>query len=173
MHAAAAAAAQGSTLAVDTPFLQQLTQTRNAQAAAQPFPQQLAQAGNTQQAAAQPDQVQGLPHSMLTSPPSTASTASTAAQFLQEEAPLAVRPVVPAASPMPGLTSTCAGLIPQALVVNCNGNPGIFLRARHAVQCMCLPCQALRPTQPPATWVMSPAEFERHSGSKNKKAMRR
>lgn len=122
-----------------------------------PFSQQLAQAGNAQAAA----QGQHLPHSQLMTP-------STAAQLLQEEVP--VRPDVPATSPVIG----SAGVGPAALLVTCNGNPRIYLQARQGMQCMCLPCQAQRPMQPQADWVMSPTQFERHSGlPSHKNCMRR
>lgn len=62
--------------------------------------------------------------------------------------------------------------LPQALNVSCNGNLGLYLLARRGVQCMCLPCQADRTTQPQAAWIMSPTEFERHSGMPTAKKWR-
>ena len=61
---------------------------------------------------------------------------------------------------------------PQALNVCCNGNYGIYLIARRGVQCMCLPCQSQRAALPVAAWIMSPTEFERHSGMPTAKKWR-
>lgn len=62
--------------------------------------------------------------------------------------------------------------IPQALNVCCNGNYGIYLLARRGVQCMCAQCQSDRAAQPSGGWIMSPTEFERHSGMPTAKKWR-
>jgi hypothetical protein len=62
--------------------------------------------------------------------------------------------------------------IPESLNVCCNGNYGVYLIQRRGVQCMCLPCQSERSAQPRTAWIMSPTEFERHSGMPTAKKWR-
>lgn len=58
-----------------------------------------------------------------------------------------------------------SGDVPQALNVCCNGNFGVYMLAKRGVQCMCAACQQERAAEPSAApWIMSPTEFERHSG---------
>jgi hypothetical protein len=97
--------------------------------------------------------------------PAAAVMASTTAGALMQDMQAAAPP--PAAAP----EQATSGL-PQALSVCCNGNYGLYLLARRGVQCMCMPCQAARVTQPQAAWIMSPTEFERHSGMPTAKKWR-
>lgn len=96
--------------------------------------------------------------------PAAAMMASTTAGTLLQD--------MQAAAQAPAGPMQAANSMPQALNVCCNGNYGIFLLARRGVQCMCMPCQADRVTQPQAAWIMSPTEFERHSGMPTAKKWR-
>ena len=78
----------------------------------------------------------------------------------------------PAQPPAAHAAAGVTGDIPAALNVSCNGNYGIYLIARRGVQCMCLPCQSQRAVLPAAAWIMSPTEFERHSGMPTAKKWR-
>lgn len=88
--------------------------------------------------------------------------------------------VLPRAPPPAGTHAGCAPLppavaapaIPQALNVCCNGTFGVYVMHQRAVQCLCKQCQAERVASPNAAWVMSPTEFERHSGMPTAKKWR-
>lgn len=72
------------------------------------------------------------------------------------------------AGPVPNDPST-----PRALTISCNGNYGVYLVARHAVQCLCQGCRMSRATEPQSEcWLVSPTEFERHSGMPSAKKWR-
>ena len=54
---------------------------------------------------------------------------------------------------------------PMELNVAANGNPGVYLVERRAVRCLCAACLEARRAHPgAAAHVISPTEFERHSG---------
>jgi hypothetical protein len=53
---------------------------------------------------------------------------------------------------------------PMALNVAANGNPGVYLVDQRAVRCLCAGCVTARLDPANAGYVISPTEFERHSG---------
>jgi hypothetical protein len=62
--------------------------------------------------------------------------------------------------------------VPPALMVCCNGNYGFYMVARRAIQCMCAHCQGVRKDPRCAEWLVSPTEYERHSGMPSAKKWR-
>jgi hypothetical protein len=62
---------------------------------------------------------------------------------------------------------------PHALDVSCNGNYGRYLLDERAVQCLCASCNSKRSSDPcGGVWLVSPTEFERHSGMSTAKKWR-
>jgi hypothetical protein len=62
---------------------------------------------------------------------------------------------------------------PDALSVICNGNYGLYLVARRVVQCLCPTCKSIARRHPNEdNYVVSPTEFERHSGMPTAKKWR-
>lgn len=98
-------------------------------------------------------------------PELTSAQTATAGVLLQDMQP----GVAQAAADQKQLSSNA---IPNSLNVCCNGNFGIYLLARRGVQCLCLQCSKERAAHPNATWIMSPTEFERHSGMPSAKKWR-
>jgi SAND domain len=62
---------------------------------------------------------------------------------------------------------------PRAVGVVCNENHGLYIVARRAVHCLCAVCIAARRADPSGEGALvSPTEFERHSGLPSAKKWR-
>ncbi|KAF6255264.1 hypothetical protein COO60DRAFT_235055 [Scenedesmus sp. NREL 46B-D3] len=61
---------------------------------------------------------------------------------------------------------------PHVIDVVCNGNPGRYLLEAHSVRCMCQGCSSRRRQNGGEGWLVSPTEFERHSGMSTAKKWR-
>eukprot|EP00878_Enallax_costatus_P035731 GHUV01039940.1.p1 GENE.GHUV01039940.1~~GHUV01039940.1.p1 ORF type:complete len:232 (+),score=38.58 GHUV01039940.1:620-1315(+) len=77
------------------------------------------------------------------------------------------------ASSHPQQQHAAAEPYPEAVGIFCNGNHGVYLVNRRGVQCLCKVCQENRRNNPNTDlWLVSPTEFERHSGMSSAKKWR-
>lgn len=80
-------------------------------------------------------------------------------------------PPVHACSPPAGIQAALTSA-PEALRVVCNSNPGLYLVTRRAVECHCDTCSYIRKDPRCPEWLVSPTEYERHSGMPTAKKWR-